>query len=682
MKSNLYNKVCGSISLSILLLAFAAACSTDQDAPLDLTDGGIPQPITIIANASGSTPSTRLAYEDQTAGGVLVTWSAGDAFKVYGATDAALFTLSGGEGTTQGSFTGTAPTSGAPDGGYNLLYPAQRTTGATWAEATATVLGQMQTGNGTQSAHLAHLAAYNYMRATSVPDLETTPVTFVHLMAMMRFDLTLNGYDATTDGAPVLLTLTSDTGKPFFESIKASTGKGDPNSQSTSLSLSLKDATPADGGTLRAYLMMVPATLPAGSKLTVSLITENGTRYQKVQSIANETTYTAAQRYKAENFTLTKATTEGISTFSSSTTAAADFGGTGTTGLGDSADNPYLIENAAQLKKLVNDVGRLNGATQNSYEGKYFKLMTDINVTAETTWIPIGAGGDGYAFKGHFDGNGHIISGELKGSSSTFGFFRSISEGSVRNLHVTANVTNNNDFSPYTGAIVGKCASNTTISGCTNSGKVESADVTSGTTNYTSGIVGEANASTLIGCTNRGEIKGGGVNSSNVGNTYAGGIVGLCYESSLSNCQNYGTVQTTNSNLVVSCVGGIVGNISTIKADFSLRDCWNYGAVMGGTGAESVSYTGGIAGQIGITSGQTCTMHTCHNRAAVTAGSITSTGYKAETGGLIGYLSNLGTSQICKCCTDSGSGKTDAIGGADPSFYKNLQNCTENHPKP
>lgn len=680
MKSNLYNKVYGNITSSILLLAFAAACSTEQDTPLDITDGSTPQPITIIANASGDTPSTRLAYEDQDGtGGVLVKWSAGDAFKVYGATDAALFTLSGGAGTTQGSFTGNAPTNGAPDGGYNLLYPAQRTTGATWAEATATVLGQVQTGNGTQSAHLAHLAAYNYMRATSVPDLETTPVTFVHLMAMMRFDLTLTNYDATTDGAPVLLTLTSNTGKPFFESIQASTGKGDPNSQSTSLSLSLKDATPAEGGTLRAYLMMVPTTLPANSTLTVTLITEKGTRYQKVQSIANATTYAAAQRYKAEGFTLTKLTTEGISTFDNNTNAADAFGGTGN-GLGDSADNPYLIENAAQLKKLVEVINSSN--TNSTYATKYYKLMTDIHVTAGTTWVSIG---NNSMFKGHFDGNGHIISGELKGSSGAFGFFGYISGGSVHNLHVAANVTNSKDTNPYTGAIAGICYSNATISGCTNSGKVESADAGNGSYNYIGGIVGEANTSTLIGCTNRGEIKGGGVNSSNSGNTYAGGIVALCNKSSLSNCQNYGTVQTTNSNLVTSCVGGIAGYISA-TADLSLRDCWNYGAVKGGTGASSKSYTGGIAGYIYITSSYTCTMHTCHNRAAVTAGSVTSSGTDAKTGGLIGYILNVGTAQIYDCCTDSGSGQSAAIGviktynttTSNPA----LQSCTENHPKP
>jgi len=677
MKSNLYNKVYGNITSSILLLAFAAACSTEQDATLDLTDGGIPQPITIIANASGNTPSTRLAYEDQTAGGVLVTWSAGDAFKVYGATDAALFTLSGGEGTTQGNFTGTAPTSGAPDGGYSLLYPAQRTTGATWAEATATVLGQVQTGNGMQSAHLAHLAAYNYMRATSVSDLETVPVTFVHLMAMMRFDLTLDGYDATTDGAPVLLTLTSDTGKPFFESIQASTGAGDPNSQSTSLSLSLKDATPADGGTLRAYLMMVPATLPAGSKLTVSLITEKGTRYQKEQSIENATTYAAAQRYKAEGFTLAKLTTEGISTFDNSTNAATDFGGTGD-GLGYNADNPYLIENAKQLKKLVTVIN--SSSTSSTYTGRYFKLMTDIHVTADT-WASIG---NNSTFKGHFDGNGHIISGELKGSSEDFGFFGAIDRGSVHNLYVTANVTNNYS-SGYseTGSIAGYCTIST-ISGCINSGKVVSANVSSGIQNSTGGIVGYVSSSTITGCINRGEITGGGTQATSSHND-VGGIVGYDYNSNLSNCQNYGTVQTANSNPVMSYTGGIIGYICLQSSDISLRDCWNYGAVKGGTNASSKSYTGGVTGYIdtSYSGGYTCIMHTCHNRASVTAGSVTS-GTNAKTGGLIGYIYNTSTIQtkIYDCCTDSGSRQSTAIGGAQKTADETLKTCTENHPQP
>lgn len=76
---------------------------------------------------------------------------------------------------------------------------------------------------------------------------------------------------------------------------------------------------------------------------------------------------------------------------------------------GSTKDNPYLIESAGHLKYLIEQV-----QAGERYLDKFFKLTTDIKVTADT-WTPIGIS---YAkpFSGNFDGGGHTISGELKGS--------------------------------------------------------------------------------------------------------------------------------------------------------------------------------------------------------------------------------------------------------------------------
>ncbi|MCL2282874.1 MAG: hypothetical protein FWC26_06110, partial [Fibromonadales bacterium] len=72
-------------------------------------------------------------------------------------------------------------------------------------------------------------------------------------------------------------------------------------------------------------------------------------------------------------------------------------------GEGTSA-SPYLIKNKDQLE----DLAMLTNAGMN-FENTYFKLDADIPLN-KTPWTPIG-GGSSNAFKGHFDGNGKVISG-------------------------------------------------------------------------------------------------------------------------------------------------------------------------------------------------------------------------------------------------------------------------------
>ncbi len=73
-------------------------------------------------------------------------------------------------------------------------------------------------------------------------------------------------------------------------------------------------------------------------------------------------------------------------------------------------DDPYLISTKEELvwfKNSVNiesDEGKLNGYT--SEAGSHFKLISDIDLEGNE-WEPVG--NTKVAFKGHFDGNGHVI---------------------------------------------------------------------------------------------------------------------------------------------------------------------------------------------------------------------------------------------------------------------------------
>lgn len=86
--------------------------------------------------------------------------------------------------------------------------------------------------------------------------------------------------------------------------------------------------------------------------------------------------------------------------------AAASFAG------GDGSEaNPYQIGTAEELAKLSKDV-----TTGEEYEGKYFKLTSNIDLS-EHTWVPIGlyqwyenGGTTNEPFRGSLDGSGHTIS--------------------------------------------------------------------------------------------------------------------------------------------------------------------------------------------------------------------------------------------------------------------------------
>ncbi len=99
-------------------------------------------------------------------------------------------------------------------------------------------------------------------------------------------------------------------------------------------------------------------------------------------------------------------------------------GGTGT------ESDPYIIANADQMAYLSAVVGGMEGRTQDSFDGKYFKLISDINFAdgeeandPNKIFYPVGYYNSEYTyertntaitsgmkpFMGTFDGNGHTI---------------------------------------------------------------------------------------------------------------------------------------------------------------------------------------------------------------------------------------------------------------------------------
>ena len=109
-------------------------------------------------------------------------------------------------------------------------------------------------------------------------------------------------------------------------------------------------------------------------------------------------------------------------------------------------DDPYRIYTAEQLDLLAQRVKE--SQDRYNYNGKYFKLMNDIEYSHTTAWddasstennfTPIG--NKDHRFCGYFDGNGHTISGiriyKPKGENlGLFGFIDCESKGHGANIH-------------------------------------------------------------------------------------------------------------------------------------------------------------------------------------------------------------------------------------------------------
>ena len=91
--------------------------------------------------------------------------------------------------------------------------------------------------------------------------------------------------------------------------------------------------------------------------------------------------------------------------------------------------NPFLISSVSDLKRLRDSVDY--GV---DYRGYYFRQTADLRFPDGENWDPIGHVKDGLAFRGVYDGAGHVIS-NLRSTDQYAGLF-SLLDGEVRNLGI------------------------------------------------------------------------------------------------------------------------------------------------------------------------------------------------------------------------------------------------------
>ena len=250
---------------------------------------------------------------------------------------------------------------------------------------------------------------------------------------------------------------------------------------------------------------------------------------------------------------------------------ASGFGG----GSGYESD-PYLIYTASELAYLAYSVN-----SGNSYAGKYFKLMNNIDLS-DREWTPIGKGSltsdlsnfEG-VFSGHFDGNGcKIINLSITANNTSYsGLFGFVSNGSITNLGIeiaTINVSISGQYRSKCGALAGRI-SYSVVSRC----YVTGGNVTTFTSNNPS------SSGVLLGNSDNATIEDCYAEGTSISNGHVAILVGSCYDiTTISRCYAIGEAKNQGSKPggTIVCAGGIIGHATSSKGT-SVNNCFVVGSV-------------------------------------------------------------------------------------------------------
>lgn len=207
---------------------------------------------------------------------------------------------------------------------------------------------------------------------------------------------------------------------------------------------------------------------------------------------------------------------------------------------GYAATAPYLIATAAQLALLAKLVNTGEDINDRQWQNKYYRLTADIDL-GNTEWVPIGYTNSitsskiHYSFRGHFDGDGHTVSGlnVTNSPGKTAGLFGYCKYGSIHNLTVSGTVQVSS--AACAGGICGY-AFKVTFTKCTGQVNVTAkAEGEASQMLYAGGICGYADYGSIQQCSNREAVS---VQNNTEDMAYAGGIAGFAY--TVTACTNDG----------------------------------------------------------------------------------------------------------------------------------------------
>lgn len=634
------------LPIAIGLLILGACSQNDEVSFVDDDNDKTLEIMTIVATQGDAL--TRMTHDDTDNHGLIVKWTANDAFRVYSSDDTKSTTFAipspyAGNGKIATFIT---ESNIGVSINANAFFPNSRAE-KKWADCYFSVLGQIQDASKPR----AHLVDYNFMTAkVTFASTSIATINFLHKIAVLKFMVTL-----PTGVSPKSISLSTQDEADIVVVQKAS----DESILATAkqLTMSIVNATSNEH---TAYMAILPSTL--NQQLAVAVTGSDGMVYNYTVSFDEDFSYEAGRVYNSA-LTLKNATEEGYGIASEFDNDVIGEAWDQSNDKGSTEDNPYLIENAAHLKYLIEQV-----EAGEAYLDKYFKLTTDIKVTADT-WTPIGISSS-KPFNGNFDGGGHTISGELKGTFSDdiqhFGFFGYVRNNSnptlLQNLHIAANVIwsfgnpGGTITDPFcVGSVAGYISlkdknAPIIVRNCTMSGEMQ---ISGGSVGYgdlcIGGMIGVANGyiqnSSAIGKINV-SCKGRLIR---IGGVIGGADITL---SEATYCINNSSIifsDTEHSNTIYSVmVGGIAGYYSG-----KLLGCCNQGSISGNS-LSSVDI-GGIVGMAELAK--------CHfNKNLTEDFNVTSN----ETVRL-GYLIGFDRSATIYSCNESVGDQSEWI-GSNPAW--------------
>lgn len=262
--------------------------------------------------------------------------------------------------------------------------------------------------------------------------------------------------------------------------------------------------------------------------------------------------------------------------------------------------DPYVITTPAELDRVRQE------------PAAWYILGNDIDMSEWTGldfkgFSPIAPDG----FSGHFDGQGHTISGLFVNTTASYaGLFAFLNGAEVRNLNIenaNIHVSGNNSSA---GTIAGAAGNNSILENCHAQGNVKASGM--GQAGGISGLV--ATGSQVSQCSFNGIVE-----SDITLGLATGGIASTLRSASITASYSEGTVQGNEG------VGGIAGTLSQQAA---IQDCYSAMSVKGNDGL------GGIAGTISASS-----VTNCH--ASGTISSLPTTGNRASVGGIAGTVRGI-----------------------------------------
>lgn len=327
-----------------------------------------------------------------------------------------------------------------------------------------------------------------------------------------------------------------------------------------------------------------------------------------------------------------------------------------------SVSNPFLIENVAQLSYLSKCCDE--GIT---FHGMYLRLECDLNLNG-MEWYPIGQhtlGGESVrntkAFRGTFDGNGHVISNYKiynnvahdENYDIDVGLFGYVNGAHIYDLTVKDISYYDYGIYPCVGGLIGY-AEDTIVENC----HVRNAYIDVVATDiYAGGLIGyidgfepdnnigyvlncSAEITMTVECTNRINLRDGTIQQSQKSSYVIGGLIGEAEELlGITNCFSTGSVSgeiTDAFDITGALAGGLVGYNNDVK----VYSC--YSKVVVRTYDTEVEDEGSVGGLIGLAGGE---IEQCYS-----AGKIECLSPGFRCGGLVGATYDLITN--CFSATD------------------------------